>query len=218
MLSKQTRILLSDDHVVVRQGLLSLLNSEVGLQVVGEASNGREAVELVDKLLPDVVVMDIALPILNGLEATKKIIKAHPQIKVLMLSGHNDEIYIEMVRTVGASGYLVKQSSIMQLAQAIRQIQNGAPYFNLGPLNPLAGYNANHRIKTNSRLSMRELEVLQLVAEGKANKQAASELNISIKTVEKHRQNLMEKLGIHETAGLTRYAISAGVIESYSFV
>jgi DNA-binding NarL/FixJ family response regulator len=214
-------VLLADDHAVVRAGLRSLLEVESGIKVVGEAQTGREAVQLVKKLLPAVVVMDIAMPLLNGLEATRQILKAVPATKVLILSAHSDDEYVDEVIRIGAAGYLIKQTSAHVLSEAIRQAHKGKAFFD-----PLVSKRledrqqssrlgvAGWRTKGNVGLTSREVEILQLIAEGKANKQTADELGISIKTVEKHRQNLMSKLGIHDTAGLTRYAIAAGIIES----
>jgi DNA-binding NarL/FixJ family response regulator len=188
--------------------------------VVGEAETGRQAVRLARRLHPAVVVMDIAMPVLNGLEATRQIRKAVPGAKVLILSAHSDDAYVEQVIALGAAGYLLKQASAHILAKAVREIQKGNTFF--GP--SIARSLRNHYkksadrgeliLKQEARLSSREVEVLQLIAEGQANKQVADELGISVKTVEKHRQSLMEKLNIHDTASLTRHAIAAGIIES----
>jgi len=217
---KPITVLLAEDHAIVRGGFRTLLELESDIKVVGEAITGRQAVELAKKLRPAVIVMDIAMPILNGLEATRQILKALPTTKVLVLSAHSDDIYIEKAVMLGAAGYLTKQDSAQVLVKAIREVQKGNTFFNsyvskrLQNLNQKQldpkGISKDKKI----RLSSRETEVLQLIAEGKANKEIASELEISIKTVEKHRQHLMEKLNIHDTAGLTRYAISAGIIES----
>jgi DNA-binding NarL/FixJ family response regulator len=186
--------------------------------VVGEAQTGRQAVALARKLRPAVVVMDIAMPLLNGLEATRQIRKAIPGAKVLILSAHNDDAYVEQAIAFGAVGFLVKQTFSHDLSRAIREVQNGNTFFSpsiAGRLHNQKSPNGGGPLKKKlAHLSSRELEVLQLIAEGKANKQTAAELGISIKTVEKHRQNLMSKLNIHEISGLTRYAIAAGIIES----
>lgn len=213
-------ILLAEDHVIVRQGLCALLNADKSFQLVGEARNGREAVEKALSLKPDVIVMDIAMPILNGLEATRQILTANPSAKVLILSAHSDEAYIERMSTAGVAGFLEKQTSSEILTKAIKEVAKGHTFF--GPAiakrmsDNLSGpRDRDGMLKPNaSRLTSREAEVLQLVAEGAANKQVAAALGISIKTVEKHRQHLMDKLNIHDTAGLTRYAIASGVIES----
>lgn len=212
-------VLLVDDHVVVREGLQMLLEAVNYIEVVGEASTGRQAVDLVKKLRPAVVVMDIAMPNLNGLEATQQILKVAPSTRVIILSAHSDDIYIDNVNAIGAAGYIVKQNSAQYLIKAIQEVHKGRQFFSPFIQGRLAGRNGKSLNregqikKKNVRLSSREAEILQLIAEGDANKQIASELEISIKTVEKHRQNLMEKLDIHDVAGLTRYAISTGVID-----
>jgi DNA-binding NarL/FixJ family response regulator len=214
-------VLLADDHTIVREGLRMLLAAEDDIVVVGEADNGRKAIQLAKKLRPAVVVMDIAMPLLNGLEATRRIRKAIPDTKVLILSAHSDEEYVEQVIALGAAGYLMKQTSASYLAKAIHEVQKGNTYFSpsvghrLENLDPKPSDQRGVVRKKGTALSSREMEVLQLIAEGKANKQVARELGISIKTVEKHRQHLMHKLDLHDTAGLTRYAISAGIIETH---
>jgi DNA-binding NarL/FixJ family response regulator len=213
-------VLLAEDHAVVREGLRKLLEAESGITVVGEAATGRQAVEMARKLRPDVVVMDIAMPHLNGLEATRQIRQAMPAAKVLILSAHSDDAYVERVTELGAAGYLIKQTSAHFLSEAIREVQKGNSFFSPSIAKQVLhrhqrSLDRKGRLKArNLRLSSREVEVLQLVAEGEANKQIAAELGISIKTVEKHRDHLMRKLDIHDTAGLTRYAIAAGIIES----
>lgn len=214
---KNITVLLAEDHAVVRQGLRKLLEAESDIEVIGEAQTGREAVDLAKKLQPTVVVMDIAMPLLNGLEATRQILKTMPETKVFILSAHSDDAYVERATAVGAVGFLLKQSSSTELAKAIREVQKGNRSFSPAVakrMNRQSTSNRRNQGKGIGRLSSRELEVLQLIAEGRPNKQVADELGISIKTVDNHRQNLMAKLDIHDTAGLTRYAISAGVIES----
>jgi len=218
--TKRITVLLAEDHMIVREGLRKLLEVESDIEVVGEADNGRKAVEMTRELRPDVVVMDIAMPLLNGLEATRQIRQVVPDAKVLILSAHSDDAYIESVTALGASGYLIKQTSAHFLSEAIREVQKGNTFFSPSISKSLSHHNQKSldrkgRLKAKvTLLSSRELEVLQLVAEGEANKQVAAELGISIKTVEKHRDHLMHKLDIHDTAGLTRYAIAAGIIES----
>jgi DNA-binding NarL/FixJ family response regulator len=217
---KRITVLLADDHTVVREGLRTLLEAEGDIEVVGEAATGREAVELARKLHPTVVVMDIAMPLLNGLEATRQIRKALPETRILILSAHSDDAYVDQVMELGAAGYLIKQTSARVLSQAVREVQQGKTF--LCPaiargVRRAHGHSPDPRGRVRRQspsLSSRETEVLQLIAEGKANKQVAAVLGISVKTVEKHRQRLMEKLNIHDTAGLTRYALAAGVIES----
>ena len=217
--SKQITILLAEDHSVVRQGLCSLLNTDGHFKIIAEAKNGREAVDLSKSLHPDVILMDIAMPVLNGLEATRQILAANSAAKVVILSAHSDDEYIERLCTAGVAGFLEKQTSAEILTKAIREVAAGKKFFSPSISKRLLDQEKTKGrdglVKANgSRLTSRESEVLQLVAEGSANKQVASALGISIKTVEKHRQHLMDKLNIHDTAGLTRYAISAGVIES----
>jgi DNA-binding NarL/FixJ family response regulator len=215
---KRITVLLAEDHMIVREGFKKLLAAETDIEVVGEAQTGREAVTLAKKLRPAVVVMDIAMPLLNGLEATRQVRKAVPGSKVLMLSAHNDDAYVEQAIAFGAVGFLLKQTSSHDLSHAIREVQKGKTFFSPSIAKrlhdqklPASSKSLRKRV---ARLSSRELEVLQLIAEGQPNKQVASELDISIKTVEKHRQSVMQKLNIHDVAGLTRYAIGAGIVES----
>ncbi len=217
---KPITVLLAEDHMIVREGLRALLEAEGDLAVVGEAQTGRQAVQLTKRLRPAVVVMDIAMPLLNGLEATRQILRVVPATRVLILSAHSDDEYIRQVILLGAAGYLIKQTSADLLAKAIREVERGNSFFSpsiahrVHDLYPPAPDGRAAVKKGKTVLSSREVEVLQLIAEGKANKQVAAELGISIKTVEKHRQHLMDKLDLHDTAGLTRYAIAAGIIES----
>jgi DNA-binding NarL/FixJ family response regulator len=218
--SNPITVLLAEDHMIVREGLRSILEAEGDIEVVGQAQDGRQAVKLTEKLLPAVVVMDIAMPRLNGLEATRQILKIAPATRILILSAHSDDAYVEQVIALGAAGYLVKQTSFLILAKAIREAYKGNAFFSPSIAKRLRDQELKSRdregrpSKKIALLTSREVEVLQLIAEGQANKEIASELAISIKTVEKHRQALMEKLNIHDTASLTRYAISAGIIES----
>jgi DNA-binding NarL/FixJ family response regulator len=217
---KKITVLLADDHAIVRQGISALLNADGNFHMVGQAKTGREAVEMMQSLKPDVILMDVAMPVLNGLEATKQILATNPKAKIIILSAHSDDEYIERMSAVGVAGFLEKQTSAEILTQAIGEVAKGNPFFSPSIAKRMSDNTGKPRdrdglIKANgTRLTSRETEVLQLVAEGLPNKQIASALDISIKTVEKHRQHLMDKLNIHETAGLTRYAISSGVIES----
>jgi DNA-binding NarL/FixJ family response regulator len=217
---KRITVLLAEDHTVVREGFRKMLEMEDDLVVIGEAQTGREAVALVKKLRPAVVLMDIAMPLMNGLEATRQVLKVVPATKVLILSAHSDDAYVQEAASAGAKGFLLKQTSSHEVCRAIREVQKGNTFFSpsvskrrdhLNSQSPGRGGKPN---KKGGQLTSREMEVLQLIAEGKANKETASELGIGIKTVEKHREHLMEKLDIHDTAGLTRYAISTGIIES----
>ena len=197
-----------------------MLELEDDMEVVGEAQNGRQAIALVKKLRPAVVLMDIAMPLLNGLEAARQVAKAFPATRVIMLSAHSDDAYVKNATESGAAGFLLKQTSAHEVCRAIREVHQGKTFFSpsisrrLERLHSAAPDRAGALKKKAALLTSREMEVLQLIAEGKANKETASQLGIGIKTVEKHREHLMEKLDIHDTAGLTRYAISAGIIES----
>src|SRR5581483_8404756 len=189
------------------------------IEIVGEADTGRQAVTMAKKLLPDVVVMDIAMPLLNGLEATRQITKQLPNTKVLILSSYSDDEYVQQLTEAGAAGYLVKQTAANDLLKAIREAHKGNAFFSPSIAKRLrdqcreAFVSGQPVKKRTDYLTSREAEVLQLIAEGQANKQIAAELCISIKTVEKHRQQVMNKLNIHDVAGLTRHAISKGIIE-----
>jgi len=217
---KRITVLLAEDHNIVREGFRELLKSEPDIEVIGEAETGREAIAMAKALQPAVIVMDIAMPSLNGLEATRQIRKAVPNSKMLILSAHSDYAYVEQVVALGASGFLIKQSRAGVLAKAIREVQKGNTFFSPSVAQRLNGKDQkplDRKVdfkKKNNRLSSREMEVLQLIAEGKPNKQVAAELGVSFKTVDKHRQHLMGKLNIHDIAGLTRYAISEGIIEN----
>jgi DNA-binding NarL/FixJ family response regulator len=212
---KPITVLLVEDHQIVREGFRTLLKSEPDIEVVGEAETGRQAVQMTRKLRPAVVVMDIAMPLLNGLEATRQIRKEFPDTKVIILSAYSDEAYVGQVAALGAAAFLLKQTSSQNLATTVREVLKGKTFFGPAlskPANgpgrkPLEGGRGNN-------LSSREVEVLQLIAEGMPNKLVAVELGVSFKTVDKHRQHLMAKLDIHDIAGLTRYAIKTGIIES----
>ena len=217
---RKITVLLADDHRVVREGLRMLVETEGDIEVVGEAKTGREAVDMTMQLHPNVVVMDIAMPLLNGLQATRQIRRIAPGTRVLILSAHADPECVEQVVLLGGAGYLIKQTSADILVEAIREVHKGKSFFSPSISKYLrehyqsTPHTAVPRKRKGACLTAREEGVLQLIAEGKANKQIASDLGISIKTVEKHRQHLMQKLSIHDVAGLTRYAIAAGVIES----
>ena len=217
---KRTTVLLAEDHTIVREGFRKMLELEDDFQVVGEAQTGRQAVTLAKKLRPAVVLMDIAMPLLNGLEATRQLLKVLPATKILILSAHSDDAYVKDATESGAVGFLLKQTSAHDVCRAIREVHQGKTFFSpsiakhFNRLNPPLSGHAGALNSKVAQLTSREMEVLQLIAEGKANKETADELGIGIKTVEKHREHLMQKLDIHDTAGLTRYAISAGIIES----
>jgi len=217
---KPITILLVEDHQIVREGLNALLKLEADIQIIAQAENGHQAVTLVGEVSPDIVVMDIAMPLLNGLEAARQMLKNAPATKIIFLSAHNDMAYVHKAISIGVSGYLIKQTAADVLPEAIRQVASGKSFFS--PLIAKRLDDQSRKTRANGspattkpvQLTSRESEVLQLIAEGNANKMTADILKISIKTVEKHRQSLMEKLDIHDTAGLTRHAIAHGVIES----
>jgi DNA-binding NarL/FixJ family response regulator len=217
---KQITVLLAEDHMIVREGFRKMLEAEDDFQIVGEAQDGRKAVALAKKFHPDVVLMDIAMPLLNGLEAARQVLKTVPTTKVIMLSAHSDDAYVKNATDSGAMGFLLKQTSAHEVCRAIREVHKGKTFFSPAiskrqdRLNTQSPNRAGKLKRKIAELTSREMEVLQLIAEGKANKETAVELGIGIKTVEKHREHLMEKLDIHDTAGLTRYAISSGVIEN----
>ncbi len=213
---KTIKVVLADDHTIVRQGLRSILEQQAGIEVIAEAENGREAVQITEKMKPDVVVMDFSMPDLNGLEATRQIKLRVPETKVLILTRHSDQEYVKSILSAGASGYLVKNSAAEELVIAIQAVQRGDSYLDPlisktiieGYLNPFAGENKTLEIK----LTPRQSEVLQLIAEGQPNREIASRLHISVKTVENHRTNILKKLNLHSTADLTQYAIRKRII------
>jgi DNA-binding NarL/FixJ family response regulator len=213
-------VLIVDDHNIVRQGLKALLMAEGDITVVAEAQTGREAVQLVTQHRPEVVIMDLAMPLLNGWEATRQILKAVPSTKVVILSTYDADEHVHQAIAAGAAAYLVKQSAAADLAKAIREVKKGNAFFSPAiaqrlrqqACQSMAG--ADTPKAPNVDLTLREAEVLQLIAEGFANKQIAAELGLSVKTVEKHRQQVMNKLNIHDTAGLVRHAAAKGIIEA----
>lgn len=213
-------ILIVEDHTMVRQGLGMMFKLEPDINVIGEASDGRNAIAKAMELRPDIVLMDIAMPGLNGLEATRQLIKALPDTKIIILTAHGDDAYVKNAVDSGASGFLLKQDSAHDVCRAVREVYKGGIHYSSSVakrfirINPQSRDRSGKTARKSPQLTSREIEVLQLIAEGKANKETAAELGISIKTVEKHRGHLMSKLDIHDTAGLTRYAIAVGIIES----
>ncbi len=206
------RILLADDHVIVRQGLRALLDRE-RLEVVGEASDGREAVRLAMTLRPEVAVLDLAMPLLNGMDAAREILKTDPRTKVILLTMHTEDRYVLEALRAGVSGYVVKTRAAGDLLQAIREVQRGHFYLSPGISRVVIEAFLAKGDPPPDPLTSRERQVLQLIAEGKTTKQAAALLDISVKTAETHRTRIMQKLDIHETAGLVRYAIRLGLTQ-----
>ena len=207
------RVLLADDHEIVRQGLRILLERE-GFQVVGEASNGHEAVKLCEANHPEVAILDLSMPILNGVDAAREIMKSNPRTKVVLLTMHTeDHLILESLRA-GVIGYVLKTRAASELVQALRAVCRGEMFLTQSISRTIVQAFLHNAPVPDNLISDRERQVLQLVAEGKTTKEIASLLGISVKTAESHRSNLMDKLNIHDTAGLVRYAIRIGLIES----
>jgi DNA-binding NarL/FixJ family response regulator len=214
-MSKKTTVVLADDHVMLRHGLRALFEKEEGLEVVGEAGDGRSAVRMVLDLEPDVLIMDIAMPDLNGIEATRQIKAEVPRVKVIALSMHADRRFVEGMLRAGASGYVLKSSASEELVAAIDAVTSGRLYTSKKITDVVMEGYVRKLTKPQpvepSPLTPREREVLQLMAEGKSTKEIASELHLSVNTVDTHRRHIMEKLDIHSIAELTKYAIREGL-------
>jgi two-component system, NarL family, response regulator NreC len=214
---EKIRVFLVDDHTVVRQGLRRILESDDEIEIVGEAGDGRTAIDLVQKLRPHVVVMDVAMPELNGIEATRQIVKRVEGAKVLVLSMHGDDVYVRQALKAGARGYLLKDSEDLDLIKAVKAVRAGGSFFSppvskvvlSGYLGDKADGDAEDSV---ARLTDREREVLQLIAEGKTNKEVAHALSVSVNTIETHRKHIMEKLDLHNTAELVRFAIRTRIV------
>jgi len=211
--TKRIRILLADDHAVVRQGFRMILSAHPDLEIVGEAGNGREAVELAATLRPDVVVMDVAMPELNGIEATRRLTADNPHTRVVALSMHKDSVYVREILRAGARGYLLKDSVADDLVAAVRAVASGEGYLSPGVSNAVLDDYRKHVTNPIDLLSSREREVLQMLAEGKTNKEIAVVLNLSVYTVEAHRGRIMEKLNVHSINELVRFAVRNGLID-----
>jgi len=212
------KILLVEDHTLVRKGLVSLLESESEIEVVGEAENGREALAMAESLQPDIIVMDMSMPELNGLDATRQILKSNPLTSIIILTMYTDEEYVIEVIKTGAKGYLFKQAAPTELITAINTVNKGEIY-----LSPQISETVKELIKTeiprnsskkDNVLTSREREIVQLIAEGNSNKKIAEVLFISVKTVDSHRTKIMSKLKLHSTADITRYAIRKGLVSA----
>ncbi len=211
------RVLLADDHGIVRKGLRYVLQRSPGVEVVGEAADGREAVAMAEQLNPDVIVMDIAMPKLNGIDAAAQIVKRNPAVGVIMLSMHSDETYLVRALTAGAKGYLLKDSAESDLSRAVHAVSQGKPFFSPAIAQTLLDdylrqLQQRDLMDSYDLLTDREKEVLQLLAEGKSNKEVASLLNLSVYTVETHRAHLMQKLNLHNTAEIVLYAVRKKII------
>jgi DNA-binding NarL/FixJ family response regulator len=222
MMKGRITVLVADDHTIVRRGLVSLLSLGEGIEVVGEAADGRVAVDLALQLEPDVVLMDVSMPVLNGLEATSRIKKQAPHIKVLILSAHDNEEYVLHVVRSGANGYLLKNTSSEDLYAAIRSVHGGHAFFSPSVSKiivdtylknvPQPAANGKNEVQSETRLTSREREIVQLIAEGNTHQKIADMLHISARTVDTHSNNIMKKLGIHDSAGLVTYAIKNGIV------
>ena len=207
------RILLADDHRLVRQGFRLILQSQVDMEVIGETGNGREAVEKAVALRPDVVVMDVTMPELNGIEATRRIRTSAPNSHVLALSVHRDGVYVREIVRAGADGYILKESADTELLTAVRAVAEGHSYLSPEVASHVLKDYRKHAIDPLDTLSPRERETLQLLAEGRTNKEIAGQLNLSIYTVDGHRTRIMEKLDLHSVGELVRFAIRHGMVE-----
>jgi len=214
---KKIRILIADDHGIVRKGLRLQLEQHSNFEVVGEATEGREAVRMAEELVPDVVIMDIAMPNLNGIQATTQVVKKNPQIGVIILSMYSDETYLMRTLAAGAKGYLLKDSADVDLHRAVEVVAQGKPFFSPAIADTLL---EDYMRQLQQRglqdsydlLTEREKEILQLLAEGKSNKDVAAILNLSTNTVETHRTRIMQKLDLHSTADIVLYAVRKGII------
>ncbi len=217
-MTDKIRILLVDDHTILRAGLRAILSAEADIEVVDEASDGREVVAKTERLLPDVALMDISMPVMDGLEATRRIHQSHPEVKILVLTIHDNEEYLFQVLEAGGSGYLVKKSADTELISAIRAVHRGEAF-----LSPLAtkmvisrylhAVGQGEKKQNYDELTKREKEVLKLIADGYTNQEIADRLIISVKTVETHRAHILEKLELHTRADLVEYARNHGILD-----
>ena len=216
-MTSKIRILLADDHTLLRNGIRALLEDEQDIIIAGEAEDGREAVRLANQLKPNVVLMDIAMPLLNGLEATRQIKREHPEINVLVLTMYDHEEYFRQMLEVGASGYIIKRAAATELVSAIRAVYNGeavlSPAITRLLLEDYLSRDVPGEENDPNALSSREREVLQLIAEGKTSREIAEILHLSVKTVQSHRTSLMQKLNLHDRGDLIKYAIQKKIIE-----
>ena len=210
------RILLADDHKIVRDGLRTLIGKEAGMEVIGEAENGRKALKMAEKIRPNVVIIDVTMPDMNGIEATRKMVTEIPGVKVIALSMHSDRRFVLGMLEAGASGYLMKDCAFDELAKAVRSVSTGQTYLSPSIADVLVkGYldRVNEKLSVaRSPLTEREREILQLLAEGRSSKEIAAHIGVSVKTVETHRRNMMQKLNMRSVAELTKYAIREGLI------
>ncbi len=216
-MQNKLRIVLADDHTILREGLRALLSADPNFEIVGEAGNGREAVRCVEKLGPDLLLMDLSMPRMSGMDAISEIKKRYPETKIIALTVHKTEEYLLSTLQAGVDGYVLKDATHDELVMAIHNVAAGKPYLSPGISDKviegyLEGKESSLSVSSWQRLSQREREVLKLIAEGYKNKEIAEDLCISLKTVEKHRANLMKKLDLHNAAGLTVYAMKRGLV------
>jgi DNA-binding NarL/FixJ family response regulator len=210
---QKIHILLVDDHAVVRQGFKMILAAQPDMEIVGEAGNGREALDLAGQLQPDVIVMDVAMPELNGIEATRRVADLSPRSRVLALSMHKDSVYVREILKAGARGYLLKDSIAGDLLAAVRAVSRGEGYISPGVSDAVLNDYRRHVTDPIDLLTSREREVLQMLAEGKTNKEIATVLNLSVYTVDAHRGRIMEKLNLHSITDLVRFAVRCGLVD-----
>jgi DNA-binding NarL/FixJ family response regulator len=212
-MTKKIRILLADDHAVVRQGFRAILAAESDMEIVGEAANGRDAVEFAERLQPDVVVMDVAMPELNGIEATRRLAESTPRTRILALSMHKDSVYVREILRAGARGYLLKDAFDSDLLAAVRAVARGEGYLSPAVSDAVLSDYRKHVTDPLDLLTSREREVLQMLAEGKTNKDIATLLKLSVYTVDAHRGRIMEKLNLHSIGELVRFAVRNGLVD-----
>ncbi|MCL6546539.1 MAG: response regulator transcription factor [Bryobacteraceae bacterium] len=212
-MNPKIRILLADDHALVRQGFRRILEAEPDMEIVGEADNGRETVALAEKLRPDVIVMDVGMPELNGIEATRRLSESLPRTRVLALSMHKDSVYVREILRAGARGYLLKDAFDRDLLLAVRAVARGEAYLSPAVSEAVLSDYRRHVRDPLDLLTSREREVLQMLAEGKTNKEIAAALQLSVYTVDAHRGRIMEKLNLHSIGELVRFAMRHGLVE-----
>ena len=217
-MKEKVRIVLAEDHTILREGLRALLTADPNFEIIGEAADGRAAVRFVEKQIPDLILMDLSMPRMTGMDAIREIKKRYPQTKIIALTVHKTEEYLRTTLHAGADGYVLKDATRDELMMAIQSVLKGKTYLSPGVSGKviegyLEGKESQMPLSTLGLLSQREREVLKLIAEGYKNKEIASDLCISLKTVEKHRANLMKKLDLHNAAALTAYAIEQGLVE-----
>ncbi len=210
---RKIRILLADDHAVVRQGFRMILSAEPDMEIVGETANGREAVEAAEKLVPDVVVMDVAMPELNGIEATRRLADSVPKARVLAFSMHKDSVYVREILRAGARGYLLKDAFDHDLVEAVRAVAAGKGYLSPEVSDAVLSDYRKHVTDPLDLLTSREREILQMLAEGKTNKDIAALLDLSVYTVDAHRGRVMEKLNLHSIGELVRFAVRSKLVD-----